>query len=202
MAGMNDLLKKYGLKDEAASPEAPKPPETPARPSGKDGGQAAPPPEAGKPSGEGPQPGQFGGGGQTAPPPEAGKPSGGGPLPGQFGGGRQSAPPPEAGKPSGGGPLPGQFGGNAPERRTPQPPERRPAGGGLRALWDSLPPLWGVDLSLALASLAGLVYIGLHWSAILLAIARVIYAVVNGLMNISLFLAIGAAALYVFRRRR
>ena len=212
MAGINDLMKKYGL-DNASGPEKkPEPkleepapasvpikqapePEKPKRVRKQEPGEAkrGPIPGAfgGKQKPEGtkrdPIPGTFGGRQK----PEGTKQD---PIPGTFGG-RQE--PGEAKR----GPIPGTFEGGR-RQEGPQVPEKRQKSPSGLQVRDRLPPLWGVDLCLILVSVAGLAYIALHWSAILLAIANVIYAVVSRVLNIALLLGLGAAALYYLRRRR
>lgn len=194
MAGINDLMKKYGL-DNASGPEKkPEPkPEEPA-PASIPAKQVPEPEElkrVGKQEPEGtkrdPIPGTFGG---KQKPEEAKRD----PIPGTF---DRKQKPGEAKRD----PIPGTFEGGR-RQEGPQVPEKKQKSPSGLQVWDRLPPLWGVDLCLILVSVAGLAYIALHWSAILLAIANIIYAVVSGVLNIALLLGLGAAALYYLRRRR
>lgn len=66
-----------------------------------------------------------------------------------------------------------------------------------------LPELWGLDLALTLVTIAGIYMIVTNLQSILLAIANVIYILLNGAMEVGVFLALGAAAIwFVFGRRR
>ena len=70
-----------------------------------------------------------------------------------------------------------------------------------RGVLSGLPELWGVDLALLLLTLLGAAAIAVHWSAILSAIAGVIFRLVRAALAI-VFLAAFVVGLYLLLRRR
>lgn len=77
-----------------------------------------------------------------------------------------------------------------------------PSHGGSR--WrENLPELWGVDLTLILISVIGMAVILLNLPAVLLSIARAIYAVLSLSAAAAIIIVLAAAALAaIFRRMR
>lgn len=66
---------------------------------------------------------------------------------------------------------------------------------------ERLPPLWGVDLALLILTVIGLIAIALNWSAVMLALARMVYWAANVLIQLLLLLVLVAVGLYIFRGR-
>lgn len=74
-----------------------------------------------------------------------------------------------------------------PTRPAPRRKEMPPF---FRDLAERLPDQWGVDLALLLITLVGIIVIFCNWSAVMLALARLIYTIANALIQIIILLLI------------
>ena len=186
MAGMNDLLNKYGTEKKPApekTAEPPRQPEVRRSPGPKPVPRPADRGTAGearaRSAGTGPS-GSFGGG------PSGGRPEG-------WGGARQEEPAGSA--------MSGSFSGGGGAGRSARPAGRTGRSGGR-----ALPPLWGVDAALLAVTVIGVVWILLHLGGVLLAIAQAIYNILSFLMGIGLVVCVlagfGVMIAFAMRGRR
>ena len=79
---------------------------------------------------------------------------------------------------------------------------RTPRGGGASRLGSRLPPNWGVDLSLILITLAGIVLVAVNLQAVLLFLVRAVYWLIRTLFWIALIVGLVVIAALVIRGRR
>lgn len=90
---------------------------------------------------------------------------------------------------------------NRRERARPAP-RRKETPPFFRDLAERLPDQWGVDLALLLITLVGVIAIFCNWSAVMLALAHLMYAVANALIQIMVLLLMVLLAFAFFRGGR